>query len=558
MGRAILNGQEIGNFNIYNLSIDEALIEEIVNNKIADLVGDAPETLDTIAELADALKDNPNLLDTKVDKILGNKNSSQLYAVDPQGNPKTFPVSVGALGDAIPVYNSPDGALLVRPQPTGNNEATSKKYVDDSVKNKASELTISINGKVNKLDNKNGALGGGHSVVYAAKVDGKDSYFPLTFGRYKENCVLAYDENGYIEVNVPQPATEAYEKFAVNKEWVRNYSRDVIKSPNFIKNASYATSTETNYSIMTAYGDNKAQGFASAAFGELNYIEGDKINGTPKGMQDSLAAGARNRITGSDGKTALLGLSNIATASCSFAGNRYNIVKSVGAFALGERNQVNGKASGALGKGLIITNDKQVAVGSYNALNDTAVFIVGNGGENRQNAMTVQKDGTLTLGGHFDENYSDVLDASKAAKYSYVTDSGNVDLYKICDCQTENEEDLIKSWLVNAKFTKEGSEYIIDENSTIVGGTDARKNLVVKNGENIVLCVVESIDPYNMPDMTEFGVYVNPNYIDTVQFKKWVDEPVDIVELLNAVGDIETALDSIIAIQESLIGGGAQ
>lgn len=462
--------------------------------------------------------------DTRVEIMKPNGSSSQLYAIDPNGNPKQFSVSIGSKPGAVAIYDSTpgaaSGALRVREEPTSNNEATSKQYVDTKV----SEVRSAANGKVSKVDNTNGVLGDGHSVVYAAKVDGQDSYFPLTFGRYKEGCVLAYDENGYIEVNVPQSIADDG-KFVVNKEWVRNYNRDVIKSPNFIKNASYATSTDPNYGVMTAYGDNKAQGFASAAFGELNYIEGDKISGSPKGGSDSLAAGARNRITGNGGKAALLGLSNIATASCAFAGNRYNTVKAVSAFSLGERNQVAGKAAGALGKGLTVTNDKQVAVGSYNAPNESAVFIVGNGRSNRQNAMTVQKDGTLTLGGHFDENYTEVLDISKAAKYLYTSTAGDVNLYKICDCQTEDEETLIRSWLINAKFTKDGTEYIIDEKSVIEPGTDARKNLVVKDNKVIVLCVVESIDPYNMPAMTELGIYVNPDYIDAVQFSKWIDEP---------------------------------
>lgn len=458
-------------------------------------------------------------VDNKVSKVEGNNSHSQVYAAGPKGEEKTIGIRVGAKAGFIPVYNT-DDSLLVQETPTQSKAATSKQYVDTKV----SEVRSATIGKVSKVDNTNGVLGDGHSVVYAAKVDGQDSYFPLTFGRYKEGGVLAYDENGYIEVNVPQSIADDG-KFAVNKEWVRNYDRDIIKSPNFIRNASYATSTDPNYGVMTAYGDNKAQGFASAAFGELNYIEGDKISGSPNGGSDSLAAGARNRITGNGGKAALLGLSNIATASCTFAGNRYNTVKAVSAFSLGERNQVAGKAAGALGKGLTVTNDKQVAVGSYNAPNESAVFIVGNGCGNRQNAMTVQKDGTLTLGGHFDENYTEVLDTSKAAKYLYKSTAGDVNLYKICDCQTEDEETLIRSWLINAKFTKDGTEYIIDEKSVIEPGTDARKNLVVKDNKVIVLCVVESIDPYNMPTMTEFGVYVNPDYIDAVQFSKWIDEP---------------------------------
>lgn len=138
---------------------------------------------------------------------------------------------------------------------------------------------------------------------------------------------------------------------------------------------------------------NYINGIYSAAFGGCN-VSND-------GSAYSMIAGYENKIDGA-GKNALFGLRNLSTTDTAFAANRYNVVNALASFAFGERNQVSAQNAGALGNRLVATNKSQVSVGRLNARAEDALFVVGNGKSNRQNAMTVLEDGTVTIGGHFE------------------------------------------------------------------------------------------------------------------------------------------------------------
>ena len=73
--------------------ITEDDVEEIVNRVLADLIGAAPEELNTLYELSKALGDDPNFATTvlnqialKLDKNQGKENAGKLLGVDSEGN----------------------------------------------------------------------------------------------------------------------------------------------------------------------------------------------------------------------------------------------------------------------------------------------------------------------------------------------------------------------------------------------------------------------------------------------------------------------------------------
>lgn len=83
-----------------------------------------------------------------------------------------------------------------------------------------------------------------------------------------------------------------------------------------------------------------------------------------------------------------------------------------GAHAQGYETTASGEASFAGGNRTIASQNFQTALGTYNAEDEDALFIIGNGdsNENRSNAFTVNKDGTAYLNGKqlVDKEYIDV------------------------------------------------------------------------------------------------------------------------------------------------------
>ncbi len=116
----------------------------------------------------------------------------------------------------------------------------------------------------------------------------------------------------------------------------------------------------------------------------------------------SLAVGCENGISNA-GKQTALGLRNLADGNIAQVIGRYNTVSGITAIGIGERNAVAQDNAVALGYGLTTAVERQVVLGRLNAPNESAVLIVGNGSTDRSNAMTVQADGSITVGGHFED-----------------------------------------------------------------------------------------------------------------------------------------------------------
>lgn len=90
---------------------------------------------------------------------------------------------------------------------------------------------------------------------------------------------------------------------------------------------------------------------------------------------------------------------------------------------LGTKSVGGGNNSHAGGLGTIASEDNQTAIGQYNATNTNALFIVGNGTseENRQNAFTVNKDGSVYIADSIK-----IKDRSTSQVYSLYIENGEL------------------------------------------------------------------------------------------------------------------------------------
>ena len=116
-----------------------------VAQAIAGIVNSAPETLDTLEELAKALGNDPNfattimtLLGKKVDRLEKPKDAV-VYVETKAGNTTGIPYATRPTRYTIP-QRVETGALLVKEIPTLLNEAVSKKYVDTQADKKVDKL----------------------------------------------------------------------------------------------------------------------------------------------------------------------------------------------------------------------------------------------------------------------------------------------------------------------------------------------------------------------------------------------------------------------------------
>lgn len=174
-----------------------------------------------------------------------------------------------------------------------------------------------------------------------------------------------------------------------------DWSQSDKESPDFIKNKPIIETPEDNsygLQMVDPWEPNDNDGTFSTALGSGNLIA--------KGANYSLTSGFENSISNA-GKQNALGLRNILSGNIAQAIGRYNTMKGVTTIGIGERNNVGRNNAIAVGCGLVPTTEKQVVIGQFNAPKEDAVFVVGSGVEERQNAMTISKDGTMTVGGYF-------------------------------------------------------------------------------------------------------------------------------------------------------------
>ena len=158
--------------------------------------------------------------------------------------------------------------------------------------------------------------------------------------------------------------------------------------------------------------DNIENGFAEGAIQTADECRPNLIgarNGAAFGQWDmiyhgahSFTAGRANQID-SAGTAAAIGLRDSVKGYSAVALGRDAEAMGDETLAAGGEVIASGDHSVALNDSTIADGEDQIAIGKLNAPNENAALIVGNGEVERRNAMTIQKDGRVTVGGHFEE-----------------------------------------------------------------------------------------------------------------------------------------------------------
>lgn len=107
---------------------------EEVDSRIEDLIGSAPEHLDTLGELADLVEDNTNMGAALTKQISGKAKVDHKHTrADITDLPE---VSAEAVSRGL-VQRHSDGHITVPVSPVGASDASSKEYVDEEVATRA-------------------------------------------------------------------------------------------------------------------------------------------------------------------------------------------------------------------------------------------------------------------------------------------------------------------------------------------------------------------------------------------------------------------------------------
>lgn len=157
-------------------------------------------------------------------------------------------------------------------------------------------------------------------------------------------------------------------------------------------------------------GSRSSDSTQTSDIGEWSIGAGEKV--LASGV-DSVAVGYNTKATGPCAYAE--GLESEATGECAHAEGMYCKATDMSAHAEGSMTEANGpyshaegvethahgSASHTGGEGTIAKGHAQTVIGTYNAVNDTHLLIIGNGlgDESRQNALEVWADGSLNSAG---------------------------------------------------------------------------------------------------------------------------------------------------------------
>lgn len=180
---------------------------------------------------------------------------------------------------------------------------------------------------------------------------------------------------------------------------------------------------------------------------------------------DSVAVGCNTKATGPCAYAE--GLESEATGECAHAEGNYCKATALSAHAEGNVTEANGPyshaeglethahggASHTGGVGTIAKGYAQTVIGTYNAVNDTYLLIIGNGldNESRQNALEVWADGSLNSAGSVRATENFVANSNNKGVFLRYTDNTLVNALLM---NTSNELTLGYGQYTNGKATK--------------------------------------------------------------------------------------------------------
>lgn len=181
-------------------------------------------------------------------------------------------------------------------------------------------------------------------------------------------------------------------------------------------------------------GSRSSDSTQTSDIGEWSIGAGEKV--LASGV-DSVAVGCNTKATGPCAYAE--GLESEATGECAHAEGNYCKATALSAHAEGNVTEANGPyshaeglethahggASHTGGVGTIAKGYAQTVIGTYNAVNDTYLLIIGNGldNESRQNALEVWADGSLNSAGSVRATENFVANSNNKGVFLRYTDN---------------------------------------------------------------------------------------------------------------------------------------
>lgn len=244
-------------------------------------------------------------------------------------------------------------------------------------------------------------------------------------------------------------------------------------------------------------------GYVTAGWGRQAAL-GDRATAEGIGTEASgnYAHAQGYQTTASGNQSTAMGYSTTASADGATAMGNGSTASGANSLAQGYNTTASGAVSTAIGTNTQATQQAQFAAGKYNHVNNDALIMVGNGtSENaRSNALEVLLNGDVVAGNEIIDGQGNTL--SVLAEALTKTASGNPVV--ISDCAGGKARSL--------KTTIEAIQDLHGYDKPWAGG--AGKNLSpVENGNNLVLCAVESGVTYTFSlttsDSVGFNLYKN-------------------------------------------------
>ncbi len=287
-------------------------------------------------------------------------------------------------------------------------------------------------GRENTVTEKYGvALGRGHVVkAYSAVATGLRN----TVTPNAQNAFVSGEENTADGRNAVvlgyQSKASGQRAFAAGHKTVAGGENAVTFGEQTVASGKDAIATGSGSEASGV--DSTAIGAATKAIGNRSFAQGRRSESRG---DSSVAIGIECIAKGNDSFAG--GEKASANQTHSFAFGYYTIADGVASVALGDRTSAAGEKSFAFGLGAkangklsfsagiqtIAYEDNQIVFGMYNAYDPDALFTLGNGYVNenqatiRQNAFVITKDGNMKIGGRRVGDY--VIDQGTSGVWSY-------------------------------------------------------------------------------------------------------------------------------------------
>ena len=462
-----------------------------VDTKITDLVNSAPETLDTLGELAAALEENQEVVDVLNASITNKQNKNVIVYRDSETKLASMTAAqimekVRAGENVYFTANLQGGTL--HPYLEGSDTAVFfySNYIDND-KAMGTGIVVSANGTITTETFKLAHLT--DNTIHITSTE--RNRWNDTYTKAETDDLLEAKANGEnVLLKTEQVLTD--EELAQVKNNLRYIGKGVggtEVTPYNIEELDYGTDNhrieETPLDPVTASegaevfnlydGMNVASGAYSTAMGHHTVASGDYAVSqgrwtTASGFASrssglltyatghySTAEGTRNKATKNDAHAE--GNSTTASGNASHAEGQSTVASTHYAHAEGWKTQATGIAAHAEGEGTIAKKRAQTAMGKWNVADSDSWLIVGKGtgDTDRSNAFRVSSTGQ----GYF---ASDVYanDSKKLATEEFVTTS------------VENKQDKITDTLMLADAV-----------------TGAKYKLQIQNGQLVTSLIEE-------------------------------------------------------------------